>query len=143
MVKRIIMVVISLIFFSSAGYPGGIYIGVTSVLKHNIEKLRNTVTHFWISMVDGRWECLPDGKGSTGTVTLTADSLIISYNLVNNGWVNVRKLTKLDLRKHRKVKFSYRGSGNANTLELKLVDADNTNFGRKWLRSTNTDWKEV
>ena len=47
------------------------------------------------------------------------------------------------MRKYRKVKFSYQGSGNANTLELKLVDDDNTNFGRNWLKSTNSGWREI
>ena len=76
-IKRMIASVMFLIICFSSSYAGDVHIGVISVLKNNIEKLKNMARPLPISMIDGRWTYVPDSKGSTGTVTPTTNSLTI------------------------------------------------------------------
>lgn len=53
----------------------------------------------------------------------------LEYELGAGGWVQVSNQKKMDLSAIQKVSFNVRMTGNHNALEIKLVDADGTNFG--------------
>lgn len=54
----------------------------------------------------------------------------ISYELSDNGWVQINKAPDIDMADIAGLRFSYVGTGNANSLEVKLEDGDGSNFGK-------------
>lgn len=62
--------------------------------------------------------------------TKNGKAVEISYDLSGNGWVQMNKIIDMDMSDIAGLRFSYIGTGNANTLEVKLEDADGSNFGK-------------
>ncbi len=97
----------------------------------------------WTAMTDaGSTVALAPGPGRTGK------ALQITYNLGENGWVVLSQpassYNKGDFSPLQALTFYYRGSGNANTLEIKFEDTDGTNFGRLLQgQSAVADWTRV
>lgn len=79
----------------------------------------------WLSYSDkGANIRLPSVKGKIG------NALQINYDFTSGVWVGVYKMPPIDFSKANSIKFIYRGEGNANTVEVKLEDADGTNYGK-------------
>jgi len=78
----------------------------------------------------------------------TDKALQITYDLGEGGWVVLFQPAALynkgDLSQMAGLTFYYRGSGNANTLEIKFEDADGTTFGRLLQgQSATADWTRI
>ena len=75
-------------------------------------------------------------KDATTDVTLaksagkTGDALEISYDYKNGKWFGARKTIDGDISGFKSVRFTFKGSGEPNTIEMKLEDKDGSNFGR-------------
>ena len=70
--------------------------------------------------------------------------LLIAYDLGSGKWVQVYQSMEADLSPFSKVEFSYKGEGSANTLELKIVDANGSGFGARWDQGTRKpSWTSV
>lgn len=72
----------------------------------------------------------------------------ITYDFGEGGWVLLYQPASSynmgDLSKMAGLTFYYRGSGNANTLEVKFEDTDGTNFGQMWQgQSAAADWTRI
>lgn len=97
----------------------------------------------WTILTDsGSTIALATGPGKTDT------ALQITYDLGEGGWVQLYQPASSyhggDFSKMEGLCFYYRGSGNANTLELKFEDTDGTNFGRLWQgQSAAADWTRI
>lgn len=59
----------------------------------------------------------------------TGKALEIDYNFNSGGWLAVRKQSPIDLSKFQGLRFTYRGEGSKNSLEVKFEDGDGSNFG--------------
>jgi hypothetical protein len=78
----------------------------------------------------------------------TDTALQITYDFGEGGWVLLYQPASSynmgDLSKMAGLTFYYRGSGNANTLEVKFEDTDGTNFGQMWQgQSAAADWTRI
>jgi hypothetical protein len=74
----------------------------------------------------------------------TGKALEIDYNMNSGGWFGVNKQVPIDMSKYAGVRFSYRGEGSKNTLEVKFEDSDGSNFGYLVKAKTNPEgWTAV
>lgn len=73
------------------------------------------------------------------------NALRVSYNLSNNGpFVQITEQIDIDLSRREGIEFFFKGDGNSNTLELKLVDEDGTTFWKVHPEITGKkEWVEV
>src|SRR5262245_42226061 len=70
--------------------------------------------------------------------------LEVEYDLKDGEWVQMFQDVNVDLSKFTHIEFSFLGEGNDNTLELKLVDADGSNYGIFWPHKTGvTSWTTI
>ena len=70
----------------------------------------------------------------------TDNGIEISYDLEELGWVEISKEIHPEiLYKYKGLRFYYKGSGEPNTIELKLIYEDTTTFGVAWNRATVAD----
>lgn len=90
------------------------------------------------------WDTLKDDKGSSinrkSIAGRTDNGIEISYDLKEGGWVLISK--KIDpgiLSEYEGLRFYYKGNGEPNTIELKLIYEDTTTFGVAWHRATVAD----
>jgi hypothetical protein len=69
----------------------------------------------------------------------------LDYDLKDGEWITMPRDWGLNIAGDSKIRFHYKGTGNNNTLELKLQDMDDTVFIKKFYNATNTDgaWKTV
>lgn len=87
----------------------------------------------------------PDGvthaDGSTGTLAVGKDAVVLSYDLKEGGWANVAA----PLRRPsdaRPITFVFQTT-KACTLELKFVDVDGSTFGQRVPMEAAHDWRRV
>ncbi len=75
----------------------------------------------------------------------TDNGIGISYDLKEWGWVLISKnINPEKLSKYEGIRFYYKGSGEPNTIELKLIYEDTTTFGVVWHGATVADdWVSV
>lgn len=66
---------------------------------------------------------LSSAKGKYG------QSLKVSYDMVDGGWVAITKNVNRDLSSAKRIRFWVKGEGSANSLEIKLEDFKQTNYG--------------
>jgi hypothetical protein len=66
----------------------------------------------------------------------TNHAIDISFDLKPGGWAGIYK--KLSLPPFRSIKVFYKGTGASNTIELKLIDKNETIFEARWPHTTNT-----
>ncbi|HOW27795.1 MAG TPA: carbohydrate binding domain-containing protein [Elusimicrobiota bacterium] len=88
---------------------------------------------------DGATISLVSAQGHRGK------SLQIKYDLKkSNQWVQVHKPLSLPAMKDKALRFWIKGSGAVNNIEIKLVDADGSNFGYRMEKATGkADWQKV
>lgn len=94
------------------------------------------------------WTTMPDTGSTIALATVpgrTDTALQITYDLGGGNWVNIYQPASSynmgDLSEMTGMAFYYRGSGNANTLEVKFEDPDGTNFGQLLQgQSVAADW---
>jgi len=104
-----------------------------------------------ISTDPALWGTLADTGSTIALATVpgrTGTALQITYDLGGGGWVDLYQsassYNKGDLSKMTGLTFYYRGSGNANTLEVQIEDSDGTNFGRLLQgQSAAADWSRI
>ncbi len=92
-----------------------------------------------------------DGLGSiinASPVLQTNCEIKVSFDLKTNGWVAIyKKLEPNLLLQTHGIRFSYIGTGAANTLEFKLIEKDasgnETIFYAQWDGATSTAGKEI
>ena len=110
-----------------------------------------TPTPIAVSTDPTLWTTLAD-TGSTIALTTvpgrTDTALQITYDFGEGGWVQLYQpassYNRGDLSKIAGLTFYYRGSGNANTLEIKFEDTDGTHFGQMWQgQSAAPDWTRI
>lgn len=58
----------------------------------------------------------------------TGKAIEAVYVLAESGWIAFNKKIDMDLSGCKAIKFFYKGEGSMNTLDIKLEDADGTNF---------------
>jgi len=96
------------------------------------------------------WRTYEDDEGSSiniesipgKTDRKTDNAIEISYDLEEWGWVLISNIIDPEILSGTKgIKFFYKGSGEPNTIELKLIygDVGGTTFGVLWNRATVTD----
>lgn len=81
-----------------------------------------------------------DQRNCSIDLTPVGNGLKISYNLEENeSWVEIyRDIDFSRIPKIDKLSFQFAGNGDPNTLELKLVYEDDSNFGYEYNRATNS-----
>ena len=95
------------------------------------------------------WITHKDDNGSSMNKKLmpgwTGDGIEIFYNLKKCGWVLISKeIDPKKLSEYKGIRFYYKGSGEPNTIELKLIYEDTTTFDVKWHGATvRDDWMPV
>ena len=97
------------------------------------------------------WRTYKDDKGSSINIKSisgrTDNAIEISYDLKEWGWLIIsKKINPKILSEKEGIKFFYKGSGEPNTIELKLIygDVGGTTFGVLWNRATVTDdWVSI
>ena len=90
------------------------------------------------------WGRYRDDKGSSMNIKSipgrTDKGIEISYDLKELGWVQIsKKINPEILSEYEGIKFYYKGSGEPNTIELKLIYENTTTFGVVWHGATVTD----
>ncbi|MFH1369004.1 MAG: carbohydrate binding domain-containing protein [Elusimicrobiota bacterium] len=65
-------------------------------------------------------------------------ALQVSYSMGSGTWLGICKELPQDLSKYSGVRFVFRGEGGKNTVEVKLEDADGSNFGKELAFKSNT-----
>jgi len=95
------------------------------------------------------WYTYKDDKGSSinkkSILGRTDDGIEISYDLKEWGWVLISKnINSGKLSEYEGLRFYHKGSGDPNTIELKLIYEDTTTFGVVWHGATVADdWVSV
>jgi len=95
------------------------------------------------------WYTYKDDKDSSMNRKLipgrTDNGIEISYNLKEWGWGLISKeIDPKILSEYEGIRFYYKGSGEPNTIELKLIYEDTTTFGVEWHGATVADdWVSV
>ena len=93
------------------------------------------------------WDAYTDNSVTTklGTAAAkTGKALEITYSMNSGGWLGVRKQVPVDLSKFTGLRFTYKGEGSKNSLEVKFEDADGSNFGYLVETKSNPDtWTTV
>lgn len=110
-----------------------------------------TPTPIAVSTDPALWATLVDTGSTIALATVpgrTDTALQITYNLGEGGWVQLYQAASSynmgDFSEMAGIIFYYRGSGKANTLEIKFEDTDGTNFGRLWPgQSAIADWTRI
>jgi WD40 repeat protein len=73
---------------------------------------------------------------------IKVNALEISYDLNESGWAVISKeIGPKDLSDIRGIKFSFKGDGEPNTIELRMMYVDGTTFVASWIGETDTDDK--
>lgn len=95
----------------------------------------------------GDWTTFNDESSSINLTSIggkKGNALQISYTLGEYGWVLIIKPLGIDMTQVNGIKFYYRGTGSPNTLEVKLIDDDDTNFGVLFNRATVKEkWTKI
>ena len=110
-----------------------------------------TPTPIMVGTDPALWTTVADTGSTIALATVpgrTDTALQITYDLGEGGWVHLYQpassYNRGDLSKMAGLTFYYRGSGNANSLEVKFEDLDGTNFGRGWQgQSAAADWTQI
>ncbi|MCK4347189.1 MAG: carboxypeptidase regulatory-like domain-containing protein, partial [Thermoplasmatales archaeon] len=97
------------------------------------------------------WRTYKDDKGSSINIKSisgrTDNAIEISYDLKEWGWLVISKKINPEILSEKEgIKFFYKGSGEPNTIELKLIygDVGGTTFGVLWNRATVADnWVSI
>ena len=95
------------------------------------------------------WYTHKDDMGSSLNRKLipgkTDNGIEISYDLKEGGWVLISKVIDPEiLSEYEGIRFYYKGSGEPNTIELKLIYEDTTTFAVEWHGATVADdWVSV
>jgi len=97
------------------------------------------------------WKTYKDDKGSSINIQSilgrTDNAIEIFYDLKEWGWIGISKKINPEILSEKKgIKFFYKGSGEPNTIEFKLVygDVGGTTFGVLWNRATVADnWVSI
>lgn len=95
------------------------------------------------------WHTDKDDMGSSLNRKLipgrTDNGIEISYDLKERGWVLISKVIDPEiLSEYEGIRFYYKGSGEPNTIELKLIYEDTTTFAVEWHGATVADdWMSV
>jgi hypothetical protein len=110
-----------------------------------------TPTPIAVSADPALWTTQTDAGSTIALATVpgrTNAALQITYDFGEGGWVLLYQpgssYNMGDLSEMAGLTFYYRGTGNANTLELKFEDTDGTNFGHLWQGQTAAaDWTQI
>jgi hypothetical protein len=112
-----------------------------------------TITSCIIDTMDSTsgWGTHKDDKGSSINIKSilgrTDNAIEISYDLKEWGWLVIsKKINPEKLSEKEGIIFFYKGSGEPNTIELKLIygDVGGTTFGVLWNRATIADnWVSI
>jgi hypothetical protein len=110
-----------------------------------------TPTPIAVSTDPARWTTMVDTGSTIALATVpgrTDTALQITYDLGEGHWVHLYQpassYNRGDLSEMAGFTFYYRGSGNANTLEIKFEDPDGTNFGQlRQGQSMTADWIRI
>jgi hypothetical protein len=110
-----------------------------------------TPTPIAVSTDPARWTTMADTGSTIALATVpgrTDTALQITYDLGEGHWVHLYQpassYNRGDLSEMAGFTFYYRGSGNANTLEIKFEDPDGTNFGQlRQGQSVAADWTRI
>ena len=95
------------------------------------------------------WDTYKDDKGSSMNIKSihgrTDNAIKISYDLKEWGWLVIsKKINPEKLSDKEGINFFYKGSGEPNTIELKLIYEDTTTFGVAWHKATVADnWVSI
>ncbi|MEW5694038.1 MAG: CIA30 family protein, partial [Candidatus Hydrogenedentota bacterium] len=73
------------------------------------------------------------------TTGVVGDAIEFDYSLEVGDWVQIEKDLTDDFSSLDEIKIRYKGVGSKNNIEIKLVDADGSNFGVKYEEATATD----
>jgi hypothetical protein len=94
-------------------------------------------TEGWIvSHADGATASLSVAQGPTG------QDLALDYSIPQNQWVAVRRKIRFEFSPNDVFLFRLKGTGDPNNLELKLVDKNDSAFG-KVIPAFQGDWRDV
>jgi hypothetical protein len=118
-------------------------IGVIIVLRRNPTPPQPNLTTKLCTITNLNWNTYQeDKKGSLITVKPVAETncaINISFDLKKDGWATIyKKLTPQSLLQAKGIRFFYRGTGVPNTIELKLIDRNETIFEAIWYNATDT-----
>jgi hypothetical protein len=89
------------------------------------------------------------GAGASGSLALgegkKGKAVVFKYNVPAEQWVSIRRTLNADLSKgNPKLVLHVRGEGDPLNLEVKVVDRDESNFGKVFEGLTgNTTWQEI
>ena len=94
------------------------------------------------------WKVYKDEKATIKTRSVEGkigNAMEVSYNFTSGGpWCAIRRASAVDISAASGIRFVYRGEGDTNTLEVKLEDADGSNFGKTVDTKTNPgSWTTV
>jgi len=94
------------------------------------------------------WTVYKDDRGVTVTLNVNeaqeGKAIEIFYSMDKGEWLGIFKSINRDLSGYKGMRFSFTGLGNANSLEVKLEDADGTQFGKViGLKSNAANWQTV
>jgi WD40 repeat protein len=130
-----------------ADYPGGPYFeGDRRMVVWQSDKLISPKIVPIIDTMDSiaGWDVVKDNLGSNATISLAparkgrGSAINITYNLKEGGWAGISKEVNPEvLSLINGLNFSYFGMDKQNTLELRLVDDNGTEFGASWKPATN------
>ncbi|MBN1385206.1 MAG: CIA30 family protein [Elusimicrobia bacterium] len=85
-------------------------------------------------------------EGENGTsikISSEKKAMNIDYDFGDGKWVQVKKNFKLGISNLNTLKFRLKGTGKSNDFQIKIEDADGTNFGYTFSGITsNGSWKE-
>lgn len=97
---------------------------VAAVAADSLVDDMSTAPAGWFPEKDaGTTANLTAGKGQKGK------ALELTYNFNSGNWLGMRKKIEKDLTGKKGIRFAVRGEGAANSIEVKLENADYTNFG--------------
>ncbi|MFH1369487.1 MAG: carbohydrate binding domain-containing protein [Elusimicrobiota bacterium] len=111
-----------------------------TVMPENVIDDMSAAPAGWIKERDkGTTITLAAGKGQKGK------ALEISYSLGDEAtWLGVRKKIRRDISKYKGIRFAVRGEGSSNSIEVKLENADYSNFGIVLpVKSNTSEWSDV
>lgn len=65
-------------------------------------------------------------------------AIAIDYDMGSGAWFGIWKEIPKDISKYRGIKFSFKGEGSQNSIELKIEDKDGSNYGKLLAQKSNT-----
>ncbi len=96
---------------------------------------------------DTGWGTFADDKGSSSSIsTVTGKegkALSMEFDLGTGFWAVIGKDINKDLTGLKRIRFYYRYKGNPNTLEVKLIDEDGSNFLFKKEIKETLGWEQM